>query len=81
MERLAKRIAGYPPEGVRAAKRAVNDLTLADAAQVRSDAAMFQGLIALPDTRERLDYLAARGLQTPGETERDLGRAVAEFHR
>ncbi|GAA2796041.1 enoyl-CoA hydratase/isomerase family protein [Kitasatospora paracochleata] len=78
VERLAKRIAGFPPEGVKAAKRAINDLTLPDRANVRSDAATFQGLIARPETRERLDRLAGRGLQTPGELERDLGRAVAE---
>ncbi|GAA2750752.1 enoyl-CoA hydratase/isomerase family protein [Kitasatospora cinereorecta] len=78
VERLAKRIAGFPPEGVKAAKRAINDLTLPDRANVRSDAATFQGLIARPETRERLDRLAGRGLQTPGELERNLGRAVAE---
>ncbi|MFF3447007.1 enoyl-CoA hydratase/isomerase family protein [Streptomyces sp. NPDC002667] len=79
VERLATRIAGFPPEGVRAAKRAVNDLTLASAAQVRSDAVTFQSLIARPESRERLDYLAGQGLQSPGELERDLGKAVADF--
>jgi len=81
VERLAKRIAGFPPEGVKAAKRAINDLTLADCADVRSDAATFQGLIALPETRERLEHLASRGLQSPGDVETNLGRAVAEFPR
>ncbi|MCU7826392.1 enoyl-CoA hydratase/isomerase family protein [Kitasatospora sp. DSM 101779] len=81
VERLAKRIAGFPPEGVRAAKRAVNELSLPDRANVRSDAATFQGLIARPETRERLDHLTGRGLQTPGEVERDLGKAVADFDR
>ncbi|MER6221524.1 enoyl-CoA hydratase/isomerase family protein [Streptomyces sp900105755] len=79
VERLAKRIAGFPPEGVKAAKRAINNLTLPDQANVRSDSAMFLGLVGLPETRERLDYLASRGLHTPGELERDLGKAVAEF--
>ncbi|MFD6293861.1 enoyl-CoA hydratase/isomerase family protein [Streptomyces sp. NPDC060235] len=79
VERLATRIAGFPPEGVRAAKRAVNDLTLASAAHVRSDAVTFQSLIARPESRERLDHLAGRGLQSPGELEHDLGRAVADF--
>jgi enoyl-CoA hydratase/carnithine racemase len=79
VERLATRIAGFPPEGVKAAKRAVNDLTLASPAHVRSDSATFQSLIALPESRERLDRLAQRGLQTPGDVERDLGKAVAEF--
>ncbi|MFD5814048.1 enoyl-CoA hydratase/isomerase family protein [Streptomyces sp. NPDC127038] len=79
VERLAARIAGFPPEGVRAAKRAVNDLTLASAAQVRSDAVTFQSLIARPESRERLEYLAGQGLQSPGELERDLGKAVADF--
>ncbi|MER6534116.1 enoyl-CoA hydratase/isomerase family protein [Streptomyces sp900105755] len=79
VERLAKRIAGFLPEGAKAAKRAVNDLTLAEPTDVRSDAVTFQSLLALPESRERLDYLAGRGLQTPGDLERDLGRAVAEF--
>lgn len=79
VERLATRIAGFPPEGVRAAKRAVNDLTLASAVHVRSDAVTFQSLIARPESRERLDHLAGRGLQSPGELERDLGKAVADF--
>ncbi|WP_328535074.1 enoyl-CoA hydratase/isomerase family protein [Streptomyces sp. NBC_00344] len=79
--RLAQRIAGFPPEGAKAAKRAINDLTLADSAQVRSDSATFQALIALPESRERLDYLADRGLQTPGDLEQDLGKVLAEFRR
>ncbi|MFE9928000.1 enoyl-CoA hydratase/isomerase family protein [Streptomyces sp. NPDC005533] len=81
VERLAKRIAGFPPEGVRAAKRAVNDLSLASPAHIRSDAATFQSLVAAPESRERLNYLAERGLQTPGELERDLGKAVGDFPR
>ncbi|ROP55911.1 enoyl-CoA hydratase/isomerase family protein [Streptomyces sp. PanSC9] len=81
VERLAKRIAGFPPAGVRAAKHAINDLALPQPANVRSDSAMFLGLVALPESRERLDYLTNRGLQTPGELERDLGKAVAEFPR
>ncbi|KOV91564.1 hypothetical protein [Streptomyces sp. NRRL B-3648] len=69
----------FPPEGVKAAKRAINNLTLPDQANLRSDSAMFLDLVSLPETRERLDYLASRGLHTPGELERDLGKAVAEF--
>ncbi|MET8134737.1 enoyl-CoA hydratase/isomerase family protein [Streptomyces sp. NPDC005251] len=79
VERLTTRIAGFPPEGVQAAMRAVNDLTLASAAHVRSDAVTFQSPIARPESRERLDYLAGQGLQRPGELERDLGKAVADF--
>lgn len=79
VERLAKRIAGFPPGGVRVAKRAINDLTLTPPAHIRSDAATFQSLIARPESRERLTYLAGRGLQTPGELERDLGKAVGDF--
>ncbi|MFF4429755.1 enoyl-CoA hydratase/isomerase family protein [Streptomyces sp. NPDC001513] len=81
VEHLAGRIAGFPPQGVRAAKRSINDLTLAEPAHIRSDAATFQALITLPETRERLEHLTHRGLQRAGETERDLGTAVAEFPR
>ncbi|MFJ8364043.1 enoyl-CoA hydratase/isomerase family protein [Streptomyces sp. NPDC093984] len=79
VERLAKRIAGFPPAGVRAEKRAINDLTLPQPANVRSDSAIFLSLVALPESRERLDYLANRGLQTSGDLERHLGKAVAGF--
>ncbi|MFD0526989.1 enoyl-CoA hydratase/isomerase family protein [Kitasatospora arboriphila] len=68
VERLAERIAGFPPEGVKAAKRAVNDLTLPDRANVRSDAATFQDLIARPETRERLDHLARRASRHPASS-------------
>lgn len=82
VERLAKRIAGFPPAGVKAAKRAINEITLPNRADVRSDSATFLGLVASSESRERLDYLTQRGLQTPGDLERDLGKAVAEFsHR
>ncbi|MEU9337159.1 enoyl-CoA hydratase/isomerase family protein [Streptomyces sp. NPDC048290] len=79
VERLAKRIAGFPPQGVRAAKRAVNDLTLPEPAAVRSDAMAFRDLVALPESRERLGHLADRGLQSPGDLERDLGEAVGQY--
>jgi enoyl-CoA hydratase/carnithine racemase len=79
VERLATRIAGFPAEGVKAAKRAINDLTLPGPANVRSDSATFLSLVATPESRERLDYLTGRGLQSPGETERNLGAAVAEY--
>ncbi|MFE0920480.1 enoyl-CoA hydratase/isomerase family protein [Streptomyces nigra] len=81
VERLAERIAGFPPEGIKAAKRAVNGLTLAGPAHVRSDAILFQSLINLPETRERLSYLAGRGLQELGELETHLGRFLTEFRR
>ena len=81
VERLAKRIAGFPPEGVQAAKRLINDRTPAEPAHIRSDAATFQALITLPETLERLDHLAHRGLQRAEEVGRDLGKAVGEFRR
>ncbi|MEV0981142.1 hypothetical protein [Streptomyces sp. NPDC049915] len=68
-------------QAVQAAKCAINDPTLAEPAHICSNAATFQSLITLPETRERLDYLTGRGLQSVGETERDLGRAVGEFRR
>ncbi len=52
VERLAKRIAGFPPKGVCAAKRLINDLTPAELAHIRSGAATFQALIALAEARE-----------------------------
>ena len=79
VEHLARRIAGFPPEGVRAAKRAINDLTLPDPTAVRSDAAVFQALVTGAASRERLEHLVSRGLQQPGDLELGLGAAVGEY--
>src|SRR4051794_41568823 len=44
--RLARRIASFPTEAVRTAKRALNELTLPGADAIRADARQFRQLVA-----------------------------------
>lgn len=70
---LARRIASFPVEGVRAAKQALNELTLPGADAVRTDARQFRQLIVSDAAKERTARLFAQGLQTRGPLELDLG--------
>jgi enoyl-CoA hydratase/carnithine racemase len=71
--RLARRIASFPAEAVRTAKRVLNELTMPGADAIRGDARRFRQLVASDAARQRTAELFARGLQTRGPLELDLG--------
>jgi enoyl-CoA hydratase/carnithine racemase len=74
--RLARRIASFPADEVRSAKRVLNDLTLPGADAIRADARRFRQLV-VPDTAKgRTAALFAQGLQTRGPLELDLGDRI-----
>jgi enoyl-CoA hydratase/carnithine racemase len=79
VERLARRIAGFPAEAVMAAKAAVNGLTLAAPDEVRSDARLFQRLVRTDAAQQRTAQLFARGFQTRSAVELDLGEVLGEL--
>jgi enoyl-CoA hydratase/carnithine racemase len=79
VERLARRIAGFPAEAVTAAKAAVNGLTLAAPDEVRSDAQLFQRLVRTDAAQQRTAQLFERGFQTRSAVELDLGEALGEL--
>ena len=74
--RLARRIASFPVEAVRSAKRALNELTLPGADAIRADARRFRQLVASDSARGRTAALFTQGLQTRGPLELDLGDRV-----
>ena len=76
---LARRIAAFPPAGVRAAKHVVNDLTLPGEDEFRADAHRFQQLVATPEAQSRIRALLAEGLQTRGPAELELPSHLASL--
>jgi enoyl-CoA hydratase/carnithine racemase len=74
--RLARRIASFPVDAVRSAKRALNELTLPGADAIRADARRFRQLVASDTAQDRTAALFSQGLQTRGPLELDLGDRV-----
>jgi enoyl-CoA hydratase/carnithine racemase len=74
--RLARRIASFPVEAVRTVKAAVNELALPPAEAIRADARTFQRLAASDALQSRAAALFARGLQTRGDVELELGEHI-----
>jgi len=77
--RLARRIASFPADGVRAAKQVVNELTLAGADVIRADARRFQQLVRSEEVQARTATLFAQGLQTRGPLELALGDRIGSL--
>jgi enoyl-CoA hydratase/carnithine racemase len=71
--RLARRIASFPAEAVRTTKRVLNDLTLPGPDATRADARRFRQLVVSDTSQARTAALFARGLQTRGPLELNLG--------
>src|SRR4051812_49613207 len=74
--RLARRIASFPAEAVRSAKRVLNELTLPGADAIRADARRFRQLVTSDTAADRTAALFSQGLQTRGPLELDLGDGV-----
>jgi len=71
--RLARRIASFPADGVRTAKRVLNELTMPAADAIRADARRFHRLVVSDAAQARTATLFSHGLQTRGPLELDLG--------
>jgi len=74
--RLARRIASFPADGVRTAKRVLNELTMPAADVIRADAVRFRQLVASDPAQARTAALFTQGLQTRGPLELDLGDRI-----
>jgi enoyl-CoA hydratase/carnithine racemase len=79
--RLARRIASFPAEAVRSAKRTLNELTLPGADAIRADAKRFQRLVVSDPAKARTAALFTQGLQTRGPLELDLGDRLGTLGR
>jgi enoyl-CoA hydratase/carnithine racemase len=78
VERLAQRIASYPPHAVAAAKASVLQHDLDVEPHLLAEGAAFSGTLGHPRTRAAMVNFLARGGQTP-EGERRLGELAAEL--
>jgi enoyl-CoA hydratase/carnithine racemase len=76
---LARRIASFPADAMRATKQVVNELTLPAADAFRSDAKRFQHFVASDAVKQRMATLFGQGLQTRGDLERDLGDRIGRL--
>ena len=73
---LARRIASFPADAVRATKQVLNEMTLPSADAVRADAKRFQQFVASDVVKARMATLFEQGLQTRGDLELDLGDRI-----
>ena len=80
VDRLAARIASFPPHAVAAAKASVLRAAPDIPAQLQAEGAAFQGTLGGPGTRAAMARFLAQGGQTP-EGEARLGELVASLHR
>jgi hypothetical protein len=79
--RLARRIASFPADAVRSAKRVLNELSLPGADAIRADARRFHQLVVSDTAQGRTAALFAQGLQTRGPLELDLGDRIGALDR
>jgi enoyl-CoA hydratase/carnithine racemase len=77
--RLARRIASFPADAVRAVKQVLNDLTLPAPDAIRADARQFQRLVRSDTVQTRMASLFVQGLQTRGPLELDLGNRIGSL--
>jgi len=76
---LAERIARFPLEGLMAIKERINAVTLADAADFRTDSDLFGALVREPAAQRRMALLLKSGMQTRGVTELNFGQVLGEI--
>ncbi len=76
VDRLAKRIAGFPQSGIRNAKEMVNHATLPAESLLTDESQRFQVLMMQPVVAERVKWLLAQDAATQGDVELNLGAAL-----
>jgi enoyl-CoA hydratase/carnithine racemase len=79
VQALAFRIAKFPPAGVIAIKRRINDISLPPLADVRTDGALFQQTIGQPRAQARTKELLEGGMQTRSILEREFADALGRL--
>ena len=79
VDRLAARIASFPPHAVAAAKASVLRAEQGVVDHLQAEGAAFQGTLAVPATRDAMARFLAGGGQTL-DGERRLGELAAELH-
>lgn len=76
VDSLAKRIASFPPDGIRNAKEMVNRATLPAETLLIDESQRFQELMVQPEIARRIKWLMKQDAATNGEVELNLGAAL-----
>ena len=79
VDQLARRIAGFPPAGIRNAKEMVNRATLPAESLLTDESQRFQVLMVQPVVAERVKWLLTKDAETHGDVELNLGAALGRF--
>lgn len=79
VDRLAKRIAGFPQSGIRNAKHMVNLATLPAESLMTDESQRFQILMAQPVVAKRVKWLLSQDAATDGGVELNLGAALGRL--
>jgi enoyl-CoA hydratase/carnithine racemase len=79
VERLANRIAAFPPTTVQNIKNRVSEMTLPSEVELRTEGRLFIESVREPETQRRLEALVALGLQSSSELEMNLGHALGKL--
>ncbi len=77
--RLARRIATFPQDGLVAIKQRINAITLASEDDFRRDSDLFAERAGTLEVQQRTRVMFDRGLQQPGDTELNMGRALGDL--
>lgn len=79
VDHLARRIAGFPPSGIRNAKEMVNRATLPAESLMTDESQRFQVLMVQPVVAERVKWLLTQDAATHGDIELNLGAALGQI--
>lgn len=79
VDSLALRIAGFDRQAIIETKRLTDLASLPPQAEMEAGWDAFIGSVQRPAAQRRVEALAEKGLQQPGDVERNLGRHIARY--
>lgn len=81
VDAMARRIASFERDAIVDTKKLVNLASLPPDAEMQPGWDAFIKSVNRPATQQRLKALVDKGLQQPGEAEKNLGRATADYRK
>lgn len=81
VDAMARRIASFERSAIVETKKLVNVASLPPDAEMQPGWDAFIASVNRPETQLRLKALVDKGLQQPGDAEKNLGRATADYKR
>jgi enoyl-CoA hydratase/carnithine racemase len=76
---LARRIASFDRQAIAETKRLINNASLPADSEMQPEWDAFINSVSRPAAQSRLKVLLSKGLHTPGDVEKHLGRHAGEY--